>query len=297
MTDLDFDPQRCGQRILAHIAGASRLTVVAPFVTRAGIMPILDAVPADCDFKLITRWRPDEVATGASDPRVLDLIEQRGGTLWLHPVVHAKAYVTPTRAVVGSANATVNGLGWSGPGAVEIVVDVAADDPAVAALLAVLERTSVQATEADRDSALAAAAAMARSPIRTEIPATDRADWLPTYRLPDVLWRVYTGQREESIAELVRPELEALGVPPGLPDEQTFNLYVGSILRQGFTGRIARECSNLLTIRAVERLQALCEQAERSLPDPAGQWETLAAWIAHFLPAYQRITGGTRLIG
>jgi hypothetical protein len=297
VTQQEFDPQRCGERLLALVRDAEALTIIAPFITVSGIEPILSRLPSECSLEVITRWRPDEVATGVSDPRVLDLVNQRGGTVALHPVVHAKTYIAGTRALVGSANVTSNGLGWHRPGAVEILVETAADDPALVSLLTALRGTSAAATEADRDAVLAAAAMLPSVPLRASAEATDRIDWLPTYRPPEVLWRVYAGQREESVAELVRPELAALGVPTGLATEESFNTYVGAILRQGFAGRIARECSNLSTMKAVQRLIALCGEMGRRMDDPADSWETIAAWISHFLPNYQRIPGGTRLIG
>ncbi|MEV4323107.1 phospholipase D family protein [Microbispora rosea] len=297
MTQPGFDPQRCGERVLALVRDAKVVTIAAPFITVSGIEPLLSALSDECSLEVITRWRPDEVAAGVSDPRVLDLVNQRGGTVALHPVMHAKAYIADTRALVGSANVTSNGLGWHRPGAVEILIETAADEPALVSLLTVLRGTSVAASETDRDAVLAAAEILPPAPLRAPTEATERSDWLPTYRPPEVLWRVYTGQREESVAALVRPELAALGVPAGLVSEEAFNKYVGAILRQGFTGRIARECSNLTTMKAVQRLVELCGEMDRTIDDPADSWETLAAWIAHFLPYYQRITGGTRLIG
>lgn len=292
-----LDPQRCGERLLALVRDAKALTIVAPFITGSGITPILAALSDGSPLQVFTRWRPDEVSAGVSDPRVLDLVSQRGGTLALHPGVHAKAYISEDRALIGSANVTSNGLGWRGPGAIEILVETAVDDPALVSLLSVLKRTSASATENDRDAVLEAAAILPRASVRPSLEATDRPDWLPTYRPPEVLWKVYTGQREESVAEIVRPELAALGVPAGLVTEEAFNKYVGVILRQGFTGRIARECSNLTTVKAVQRLVELCGDTDRTISDPADTWETLTAWIAYFLPGYQRISGGTRLIG
>lgn len=297
MTQSGLDPQRCGERLLALARDAEVLTIVAPFITVSGIEPILSTLPGECPLEVITRWRPDEVATGVSDPRVLDFVSQCGGTVALHPVVHAKAYIASTRALVGSANVTSNGLGWNRPGAVEILVETAADDLALVSLLATLRGTSVAATEADRDAVLAAAAMLPPAALRAPGEPTDRIDWLPTYRPPEVLWKVYTGQREESVAELVRPELAALSIPTGLATEESFNTYVGAILRQGFAGRIARECSNLTTMKAVQKLIELCGEMRHTIDDPADSWETIAAWIAYFLPNYQRISGGTRLIG
>jgi len=297
MTQPGFDPQRCGDRVLKLVQDAESLTIVAPFITVPGIEPILSVLPGNSTLEVITRWRPDEVATGASDPGAFDLVRQHAGTVALHPIVHAKAYVAGVRALVGSANVTSNGLGWYRPGAVEILIEVAADDHALASLLAVLRATSSVATEADRDAVLAAATMLPRAPLRVPAEVTDRTNWMPTYRPPEVLWRVYTGQREESVVELVRPELATLGVPIGLTTEDVFNTYVGAILRQGFTGRVAHECSNLTTMRAVQRLVELCREIGITLDDPADSWETLAAWIAYFLPSYQRVWGGTRLLG
>ncbi|WP_432833075.1 phospholipase D family protein [Dactylosporangium sp. CA-092794] len=296
MTPPEADPQHCGLRVLELVSAATELTIVAPFITAAGIRPILTALPQEAALEVYTRWRPDEVAAGVSDPHVFDLVDARGGTVSLHPIVHAKAYLTGSSALVGSANVTGNGLGWGRPGAVEILVATSPSDPAVAALISVLRATSSTATEADRDAVLAAAAALPPAPLRAAAEPVDRTDWLPSYRMPEVLWLVYSGQREKDLTDFVQPELQALGVPSGIDSEPAFNAYVGAILRQGFTGRIAQECSNLTTIKAVQRLTDLCTARGIAIDDPGVLWETLAAWIERFIPGFQRITGGTRLI-
>jgi hypothetical protein len=296
MTPPEADPQRCGVRVLELVSAATELTIVAPFITAAGIRPLLTALPREAGLEIYTRWRPDEVAAGVSDPHVFDLVVARGGTVSLHPIVHAKAYLSGSAALVGSANVTGNGLGWGRPGAVEILVGTSPSDPALAALIAVLRATSSTATEADRDAVLAAASALPTGPLQAAAEPVDRTDWLPSYRMPEVLWLVYSGQREKDLTDFVRPELQALGVPSGIDGESAFNGYVGAILRQGFTGRIAQECSNLTTIRAVQRLTELCTARGIAVDDPGQLWETLAAWIARFMPGFQRIPGGTRLI-
>lgn len=296
MTQPDIDPQRCGFRVLELVSNTTTLTIIAPFITSAGIRPILAALPQDAELEVYTRWRPDEVAAGVSDPHIFDLVGARGGTVSLHPIVHAKGYLTGSTALVGSANVTGNGLGWSRPGAVEILVETLPSDPALVTLMSVLQATSSTATEADRDAVIAAAAALPSAPLQAAIEPVDRADWLPSYRIPEVLWLVYDGQRERELTDFVQPELQALGVPDGIQNEPAFNAYVGAILRQGFTGRIAQECSNLSTIKAVQRLTELCTSRGITVQDPGLLWETLAAWIARFMPGFQRIPGGTRLI-
>ncbi|GLH95606.1 phospholipase D-like domain-containing protein [Phytohabitans aurantiacus] len=296
MTPSNVDPRRCGLRVLELVAAATELTIVSPFITTAGIRPILTALPQNAELKVYTRWRPDEVVAGVSDPHIFDLVGARGGTVSLHPVMHAKAYMTGSSALVGSANVTGNGLGWDHPGAVEILVGTSPSDPALVALISVLRATSSTATEADRDAVLAAAAALPTAPLQAAAEPMDRTDWLPSYRMPEVLWLVYSGQREKDLTDYLRPELQALGIPSGIENESAFNAYVGAILRQGFTGRIAQECSNLTTVKAVQRLTELCAARGTVVEDPGLLWETLAAWIARFMPGFQRIPGGTRLI-
>ena len=51
--------------------GRNTAVFVAPFVKRAAFGRLLLALPADVSLLCITRWRPEEVAAGVSDPQHL----------------------------------------------------------------------------------------------------------------------------------------------------------------------------------------------------------------------------------
>lgn len=299
MTDAECDPHRTGQTALRLFEGADVAVIVAPFITKRGITPLLEAVGAHAPITVFTRWRADEVAAGVSDPNVYDLVADRGGDVRLHHALHAKAYVYPgMAALVGSSNVTATALGWSGPGGVELLVRVAADEPAVVALLKLLEATASEATSQIRDQVLAHAELFDSS---QRLKGVDEdatpalSAWLPTYSAPWALWHVYTGDREEEVARLAQPELEALDVPPALTEEQ-FNAYVGSALLQGLPGLAAQQLSNRSAYQAVRALAKLCEDVGLEVEDPERQWNTLASWIAHFLPdSYKHAIGGPAL--
>lgn len=299
MTEAEYDPQRTGQRALRLLDGAATAIIVAPFITKAGLEPLLAAVDPDADITIFTRWRADEVAAGVSDPHVFDPVTERGGNVHLHHALHAKAYVRPgTAALVGSSNVTATALGWNGPGGVELLVGVTEDEPALVALLELLESTASKATAQIRDQVLAYAE-LFDSP---EAPRTLGDDvlpalltWLPNYSAPWALWHVYKGDREEVVARLAQPDLDALDVPPGLEEEQ-FNAYVGSALLQGLPGLAAQQLSNRSTYQAVQALMSLCDDVGLAIEDPERQWNILALWISHFLPGnYKHAIGGPAL--
>lgn len=279
---------------------AEQFVVVSPFITRAGLQPILEALPGGSPLSVFTRWRADEVAAGVSDPNLLEDVEATGGQIRLHHMLHAKAYVSQeSGALVGSANATATGLGWASNPGVELLVSTSANDPSLAGLLALLDATSPVATDALRQQVLEQAREFPPSAFH-EQPADegggeDMASWLPSYSQPRALWMVYIGQRGQTVTRLAEPDLEAIDVPSGLSEEQ-FNAYVGNALLQGLPGLAAQELSNLSTFKAIEGLAAMASAAGLELNDPERRWNVLAAWAAHFLPdTYSPAVGGRAL--
>ena len=76
---------------------------------------LLDVIPTATHLHCVTRWLPQEVAAGVSDPEILDMLEERGNfTLSLVDRLHAKLYIAGERCLAGSANVTLAGLGEGG---------------------------------------------------------------------------------------------------------------------------------------------------------------------------------------
>ena len=74
-----------------------------------------------------------DLFSGACNPAVMRrLLKVSGVELRTHDALHAKVYWTPTQVVVGSSNASTNGLGFEGKKATSLrEANVLSDDPAL----------------------------------------------------------------------------------------------------------------------------------------------------------------------
>ena len=71
--------------------------------------------------KLVVRFRPDDILSGASDLEIYPYCKRHGWKLYFRLDLHAKTYIFDNiRCIVGSANATGSGLSVSGTGNYEI---------------------------------------------------------------------------------------------------------------------------------------------------------------------------------
>lgn len=71
--------------------------------------------------KLVVRFRPDDILSGASDLEIYPYCKQHGWKLYFRLDLHAKTYIFDNlRCIVGSANATNSGLSFHNPGNYEI---------------------------------------------------------------------------------------------------------------------------------------------------------------------------------
>jgi hypothetical protein len=291
MGNSHFSPQKTGERLLAMLNGAAQLVIVAPFIKTAALRRIVDALAGGAELTVYTRWRPEEVAAGVSDLEVLDLVEASGGTVYLHPLVHAKAYVVSDRALVGSSNVTFTGLGWAGVSSIENLHEVPRADPMLSALLNTLAAASSRATAAIQQDVSQNASNLKQRQLTWEIPdqyleGAVSAFWVPRFNVPESVWAAYKGEREKAVQDLVLRDLSALGMPLGIDDEQTFRSLVGLALAQGFTGRLIQECAGLNAVDAADRLRSLLLEA--GAPMPAGslgeRYQAFARWVAYFVP-------------
>lgn len=73
------------------------------------------------DKKLVVRFRPEDISSGASDLEIYPYCRDNGWKLYFRLDLHAKTYIFDRlRCVIGSANATSNGLNMGGVGNYEI---------------------------------------------------------------------------------------------------------------------------------------------------------------------------------
>src|SRR5690348_16210342 len=103
-----------GDQLLVLLGSAeAEALICAPFVKLHALSRLLDVIDSAARIELFTRWRPEEVAAGVSDTSVLAVVEDRGGSVWLHDQLHAKVFRADGQVLVGSANVTGKALGWS----------------------------------------------------------------------------------------------------------------------------------------------------------------------------------------
>ena len=85
--------------------------------------------------KLVVRFRPDDIAFGASDLEIYPYCRDNGWKLYFRMDLHAKTYVFDRlRCIIGSANATGNGMNIGGCGNYEMATACELADKDVQAL-------------------------------------------------------------------------------------------------------------------------------------------------------------------
>lgn len=298
-----------GERLLALCESAQgEVLIVAPFMKTGAVRRLLDAVPSAVPrLRFVTRWRPEEVTAGVTDLEVMDLVVARGGSLLLHPCLHAKIYRADARCLIGSANVTDRALGWSAPPNLEFLHEVEAG--AVAAFEAELFQDAIVATSEIKDAVAAAADALRHlsTPSREDdgvaLPRPETPIiWLPCCSMPERLYNVYTNVETwrlvDSALEAGRRDLEALRVPPGLP-HGAFTAFVAAALFQMPVVRKLDEAARrgLTDDAAIKLIRAEVPEADAPYGNAALAWDVLKSWLVMFgAGRYRERPAGAELV-
>lgn len=293
---MEWNPERTGKQVEDLFADESGpVVMVAPFVKVDAFRRLCAAI--DSPLTLYTRWIPHEVAAGVSDVEVFDVVQGLGGQVRLHPRVHAKAYLRGSKALVGSANSTLTGLGFRDPAGVELLVPVVMPSMPIANLLGYLDRTTTVATKSDCEAIAERAAQVDVTRVHWRTADgemyTDEVEASPLlqFRGPDIAWDYYRRPAEhdqELVRQLLR-SLAGLGVPPAIDDRREFEAAIGASLRQGVHGRVLAECRNLPAYATVARYRQIMSDAGIDLPHELADesWRTFCRWVEHFVPEIQ----------
>ncbi len=275
-----------GDRVLAAFSDAqAEVVIVSPFIKRATLEKLLAPLRDGLPVHIYTRWNPIEVAQGVSDTSVLDFVSQRASaTLSLLDNLHAKAFIADERALVGSANATGAGLGWSALPNIETLVEVGADHPDVQRLMADLGASHL-ATEFERREVDLQASMLA--PLVLHYPTVDSPNehWIPA-ATPTAVESGYLDSGDTDFS--ASADVETLAVPPGL-DHETLNTYLKAVvpLTPYFTAVVQ-------AIAAGEDMRAstialVVESLTGSPPlDSRALWQITYEWLNYLFPGQYR---------
>ena len=256
------------------------MEVIAPFIKIDAFADLIDGVSQDTFIRCVTRWRPQEIATGVSDPEIYALLEKRGNySVSLVDNLHAKLYIAGSDCLVGSANVTRKGLaGDAKEGNIEVLVSTNIDDPGVVSVLADIARNERLA------SATLAEAARIHANTLPKVPQEDRElPWFPRSRRPEAAFRLYSRTEQEYLTgadRLVLRDVARANLAPGLSERQ-FNQEIRVALQNIplVAAFVSGEGDSTLTLEdAVGQIVPFAgkEFTERDL------WQSLVLWMEHF---------------
>lgn len=280
-------------------SATDEVLVVAPYIKVKTLQKLISAVPDTVSrLTCVTRWLPEDIASGVCDLEIFDLIKNRpGGSLRIYPHLHAKYYRTSSVAMIGSANISARALGWFSPPNIELLVQLPVDLPGLPEWEQHLLDSTLPVTVELRDQIAEEAALLKATNAVTFVPEVEKilpeADtpelWFPECPVPDRLWEVYKGAGIDTMVKSAREgakrDLVALAPPKGL-SRDLFEKYVSGILKQmPIIKDIDRLSSNGMSdSKAIEFLEGKLETAGIVYPCEQA-WQILKRWLTHFCPA------------
>lgn len=287
----------------------SRVIVVAPYIKSQTLRRLLDAVPDTASECIcVTRWLPEDVASGACDLEILDDIAQvPGGRLLVHPHLHAKYYSNGVQTLIGSANLTARGLGWHTPSNIELLVTLPAAFEGLAEWERALLSSSVEATEQLRQRILRQAEILEQAGSLSPVPevedgaeAEEMTLWIPKCPTPERLWQVYRGRGMDTMVssayEAAQEDLAVLSPPQGLT-QNLFTAYVSGILQQmPLLIEIDKLASSGLTDRKAREFLSDRLGGTDAEHDYGQAWHVVKLWLVHFFPKAYRLETGQEVL-
>lgn len=268
-------------------AATAEVFLVCPFIKFGAFDRLIGALDETVGLDVVTRWRPEEIAQGVSDLEVWDSIRERAASrLWLHPILHAKYYRFDRAVVLGSANLTAKGLGWTANPNLELLVAHQRLPDFEQNLLQQCTAATDEIADRMREAADAVAVHLPPPPTVDEGVPTSRGEdsWLPRTRRPEDLFLAYSERHDglsQPIQEAAKADLSALGVPAGLSKED-FEHYVQAVL---LSRPIVIEISELASdefVRFGEITDLLATRRSMDRDEAATTWQTLMRWLLYF---------------
>lgn len=270
--------------VLSRLCSDARdLVIAAPYIKTDALTRILADVSPTTSLNCITRWKPHDLAVGASDTECRTIVNERGGSFRLHPSLHAKYYRIDELVLVGSANLTFPALGWSVHSNLEILCPPG-DDFDVRAFEKCLfnDAREINDYEFERWKSITRIAAANQTTFSDHQPLLDT--WRPATRDPKHLELAYQGRIVEIAASderlAAQRDIDALVFPPGLRHDQMRAWASTCLLAAPFANSVIQ----LLEIDSAERTRILAEAYGLSFTEARRDMETVENWLAYLAP-------------
>ena len=271
-----------GSRIRTLFDSAvGEVSVVAPFIKVVALRSLLDVIPTDTHLHCVTRWLPQEVAVGVSDPEILDMLEERGNfTLSLVDRLHAKLYIAGERCLAGSANVTLAGLGEGDGRNIEVLVETTIDDPGIAATLEEISQVERPATRLMAHTARRLADSLSSSMVsKVDLGVP----WFPISRQPENAYQFYTQPPcgfLRATDRILLTDLAVSNLQPGL-EEDEFRTAVRSLLAVIPIAQTLLNTTEDMTLTRADT-QSYLETISRDDFSTNDLWLAFVNWMAYF---------------
>ena len=317
-----------GDYLCSFFGGAKKdALIVAPFIRSSVLAKLLASVHETVQVTVVTRWRPVDIVTGASDLGVFDLTESNSVPLFLRNDLHAKLFAADDQCLVGSANVTATALGWRSPSNLELLVPILRSSSQVEAFLKELMTGSVRATKVHREHLQRLVEQLASSGANMNLSATRRAQsskaveqlassseldvheiaddksssgvlpptWVPKTMNPEELYAVYTQGSEADIGTMILPgmleELSNFGLVPGMSESQFKSWIASSILQTPLVVGVLNRIESKGSISETTLAELFTEiGVELDTYSPRDSLKILQRWLSFFLSSEYETT-------
>ena len=266
--------------------GATEVFLAAPYMKLDTLGWILRLIDGSAGLTCVTRWRRGDVASGVSDRECRQVMLQRGEDFRLHQSLHAKYYRFGEVTLIGSANVTGAGMGYSEWPNLEVLCEPSAGfDWRNFEERLLSESYTLGDVEYQRWLDIEVTGRGLLDSIGGAVVVeSESVGWEPRTREPEHLWLAYVGSEQDIPGNDERraalADLAKLALPVGLGRKGFDNWVVGALLESAWVGRIRS-----LWGRDRMEVRAILEEEwgiDSSAVERARQ--TLESWIQRYLP-------------
>ena len=289
-----------GNTLLRFFRGArEEALIVAPFMRADPLDRLLDAVDPGVHTQVVCRWEIRDLLAGVSELGCLDVAKAHGVPLFLRPQLHAKLFVADHQCLVGSANVTGSGLGWSSANNLELLVEAPRSDSAVANFERTVFASAVEATETHRRRLEAVVAIKGRDlpevvgPVLSGGSGHPLPGWFPRIMNPEQLFDLYCGNSnriDHTVLPSMHQELKQIHVPEGLTKSEFRDWVAASVSQTHVISWLLQEIAAQRDVTD-KRLDAFLERLDMR---PSGSTSNemircLGRWMSYFFGSDFRV--------
>ena len=275
-----------GKDLVRLCSEADQIFISAPYIKADALGKILQDVNPNASLVCISRWSVEDLQLGSSDIECYAIVKTFGGSFRLHPTLHAKYYRMDDVVLVGSANLTFSGMGWSNHPNLEILCRPNKQfeaDNFQAKLLA--DSREIYHEEVSRWKTLVEIESQFEN--TNAIPRSQLADWRPSTREPRNLELAYVGKENEIASydeqQAAKQDLQKLSLPTGLNRDQS-RAWISICLMESL---FALSVIQLQKSSPNESYRKLAQMYDLETYKARRDFETVQNWLAFFTPEIQ----------